>query len=245
MIIVFNCNVAQGYNGIKHVNPNDIVAYKDLGNHMMSSYLTLKFYIFKSYNEISNIKIVYYRAHTLKLILYGAKIYFKDLSLFNNKLLTSLNSNFTHFLLIQLCSFWISYVVACSFSWCIKLTKSSYPWPNTKLSKIQQCKTHDKQECHMKLCFVNKFLENVFQDTKWILNNIFALLMSPIVIFFQNKLFNFVSIWDHQPIEQRISRRTPFCEPFWMLKNDLYCACMYKQNFHRTWLSLTNPRSPT
>jgi hypothetical protein len=36
MGMVFNCTVAQGYNGAKHVKPNDIVAYKDLGNHMMS-----------------------------------------------------------------------------------------------------------------------------------------------------------------------------------------------------------------
>jgi hypothetical protein len=62
MGMVFNRNVAQGYNGVKHVNPNDIVIYKDLGNHMMSSYLTLNIYIFRSYNEISNIKLVCYRA---------------------------------------------------------------------------------------------------------------------------------------------------------------------------------------
>jgi hypothetical protein len=62
MGMVFNCNVAQGYNGAKHVNPNDIVTYKDLGNHMMSSYVTLNIYIFRSYNEISNIKLVCYRA---------------------------------------------------------------------------------------------------------------------------------------------------------------------------------------
>jgi len=99
---VFNCNVAQGYNGAKHVNPNDIVTYKDLGNHMMSFYLTLNIYIFRSYNEISNIKIVCYKIKTLKLILYGAKICFKDLSLFNTKLLPFINSNFTHFLSIWL-----------------------------------------------------------------------------------------------------------------------------------------------
>jgi hypothetical protein len=68
MGMLFNCNVTQGYNGAKHVNPNDIVIYKDLGNHMMLSYLILKIYIFKSYNEISNIKIVCYRTQTLKLI---------------------------------------------------------------------------------------------------------------------------------------------------------------------------------
>jgi hypothetical protein len=49
----------------------------------------------------------------------------------------------------------------------------------------------------MKLCFVKKFLENVFKYTKWILNNKSNILMSSIVIFFQNKLFNVVSIWDH------------------------------------------------
>jgi hypothetical protein len=102
MGMVINCNVAQGYNGTKYVNPNDIVTYKDLGNHMMLSYLTLKIYIFRSYNEISNIRIICCKTQTLKLILYGAKICFKDLSLFNTKLLPSLNSNFTHFLLIQL-----------------------------------------------------------------------------------------------------------------------------------------------
>ncbi len=36
MGMVFNCNVAQRYNGVKHVDPNDIVTYKALGNHMMS-----------------------------------------------------------------------------------------------------------------------------------------------------------------------------------------------------------------
>ncbi len=62
MGMVFNWNVTQRYNGAKHVNPNDIVTYKDFGNHMISSYLTLKIYIFRPYNEISNIKIVCYRA---------------------------------------------------------------------------------------------------------------------------------------------------------------------------------------
>jgi hypothetical protein len=62
MGIMFNCNVVQGYSGAKHVNPNDIVTYKDLGNHMMSFYLTLKIYIFRSYNEISNIRIVCYKS---------------------------------------------------------------------------------------------------------------------------------------------------------------------------------------
>jgi hypothetical protein len=102
MGIMFNCNVVQGYSGAKHVNPNDIVTYKDLGNHMMSFYLTLNIYIFRSYNEISNIRIACYKTHTLKLILCGAKICFKDLSLFNTKLFPFVNSNFTHFLLIWL-----------------------------------------------------------------------------------------------------------------------------------------------
>jgi hypothetical protein len=31
MGMVLNCNVAQGYNGAKHVNPNESVSYKDLG----------------------------------------------------------------------------------------------------------------------------------------------------------------------------------------------------------------------
>jgi hypothetical protein len=33
MGMVFNCNVAQGYNGARHSNPNDTTTYKDLGNH--------------------------------------------------------------------------------------------------------------------------------------------------------------------------------------------------------------------
>jgi hypothetical protein len=33
MGMVFNCNVAQGYNGAKPTNPNDTTTYKDLGNH--------------------------------------------------------------------------------------------------------------------------------------------------------------------------------------------------------------------
>jgi len=37
--------------------------------------------------------------------------------------------------------------------------------------------------------------------------------MSPIVIFFQNKLLNVVFIWEHQLIEQGISKKTPICEP--------------------------------
>jgi len=64
--------------------------------------------------------------------------------------------------------------------------------------------------------------------------------MSSIVIFFQNKLFNVVSIWDHQSIKQRISKKTPFCEPFWKVKNDPYYACLCKLNFYKTQLSLTN-----
>jgi hypothetical protein len=102
MGMVFNYNVAQGYNGAKRVDPNDIVTYKAFGNHMMSFYLTLNIYIFISYHEISNIRIVSYKAQTLKLILYGAKICFNDLSLFNTKLFPSFNSNCTHFLLIRL-----------------------------------------------------------------------------------------------------------------------------------------------
>jgi hypothetical protein len=33
MGMVFNCNVAQGYNGARHANPNDTTTYKVLGNH--------------------------------------------------------------------------------------------------------------------------------------------------------------------------------------------------------------------
>jgi len=33
----------------------------------------------------------------------------------------------------------------------------------------------------MKFFFVKKFLESVFQDTKWIFNNIYAFLVSPII----------------------------------------------------------------
>jgi hypothetical protein len=33
MGMVFNCNVAQGNNGVKLTNSNDTTTYKDLGNH--------------------------------------------------------------------------------------------------------------------------------------------------------------------------------------------------------------------
>jgi hypothetical protein len=57
MGMVFNCNVAQGYNVAKHVNPNDIVTYKDLGSHMMSFYLTLNIYIFSHTMKFSILEL--------------------------------------------------------------------------------------------------------------------------------------------------------------------------------------------
>jgi hypothetical protein len=47
MGMVFNCNVAQGYNGARPTNSNDTTTYKDLGNHDVILFY-LKIYISRS-----------------------------------------------------------------------------------------------------------------------------------------------------------------------------------------------------
>jgi hypothetical protein len=99
MGMVFNCNVAQGYNGTRPANPM-ILQLTRILEIMMSFYLILKIYIPRSYNEFSKFYIISYKTQTLKLVPYSAKICFKDPSLSNTKLFVYFNSNFTYFLLI-------------------------------------------------------------------------------------------------------------------------------------------------
>jgi hypothetical protein len=62
--------------------------------------------------------------------------------------------------------------------------------------------------------------------------------------FFSKINYSTLCIWEHQLIKQGISKKTPFCEPLWKLKNDPYYVWLYKLFFCKTQLSLTNPRSP-